>query len=100
MDVNKHIVKSMEWPPPGTIWGAPKESRRPQSTSEAMSEALIFTNMATTLVTAFNKPTPPPSSPIPIKAHLASIQSELGVSLGVSLQIYTGKVFHSDWTTP
>ncbi len=89
MDVNKH--KSMERPPPGTIWGTPKESKRAQSTSEAMSEA--FTNMATTLVTAFNKPTPPPglSSPISNKST-SSIQSEAGVSPG-RLADLQGKFF-------
>ena len=87
MDVNKH--KSMERPPPGTIWGAPKESKRAQSTSEAMSEA--FTNMATTLVTAFNKPTPPPSSPISNKGT-STIQSEVGVSPG-RLADLQGKFF-------
>ena len=87
MDVNKH--KSMERPPPGTIWGTPKESRRAQSTSEAMSEA--FTNMATTLVTAFNKPTPSPSSPISNKGT-SSIQSEVGVSPG-RLADLQGKFF-------
>ena len=83
MDVNKH--RSMERPP-GTIWGTHKESKRAQSTSEAMSEA--STNMVTTLVTAFNKPTSPPglSSPISNKS-ISSIQSEAGVSQ-VSLQIY------------
>ena len=51
MDVNKH--KSMERPPPGTIWGTPKVSKRSVSTSEAMSE--VFTNMATTIASAFGK---------------------------------------------
>ena len=90
MDVNKH--KSMEQPPPGTIWRTPKESRRAQSTSEAMSEA--FTNMATTLITAFNKPTPSPSSPISNEGT-SSIQSEVGMSPGWLADLQ-GKVFHSD----
>ena len=85
MDVNKH--KSMERPPPGTIWGAPKESKRSQSTSEAMNEA--FTNMATTLVSALNKPSP--SSPISNKST-SSIQSEVGVSPG-RLADLQGKFF-------
>lgn len=74
MDVNQH--ESMEGPPPGTIWRTPKESKRPQSTFEAMSEASANT---TTLVTAFNKPIPPPSSPISDKGT-STIQSEVGVS--------------------
>ena len=87
MDVNKH--KSMERPPPGTIWGTPKESKRSVSTSEAMSEA--FTNMATTIASAFGKPPPPPSSPISNKST-SSIQSEVGVSPG-RLADLQGKFF-------
>ena len=85
MDVNKH--KSMERPPPGTIWGAPKESKRAQSTSDAVNVA--FTNMATTLVSALNKPSP--SSPTPNKST-SSIQSEVGVSPG-RLADLQGKFF-------
>ena len=44
LDVKKH--DSTEHPPPGTIWGTPKESKRSanvaQATSEAMSEALTY----------------------------------------------------------
>ena len=56
-----------------------------------MSEAFI--NMATTLVTAFNKPTSPPglSSPISNKST-SSIQSEAGVSPG-RLADLQGKFF-------
>ena len=88
--MNKH--KSMERPPPETIWGTLKESKRAQSTSEPMSEA--FTNMATTLVTAFNKPTSPPglSSPISNESIGSSIQSEARVYLQVGLQIYKENV--------
>ena len=85
MDVNKH--KSIERPPPGTIWGVPKESKRTQSTSEAMSEA--FTNMATTLASAFTKPSP--SSPISNKST-SSIHSEICVSPG-RLADLQGKFF-------
>ena len=86
--MNKH--KSVEQPPPGTIWGRPKESKQARSTSEAMSEA--FTNMAT-LATAFNRPTSPPglSSPISNKST-SSIQSEAGVSPG-RLADLQGKIF-------
>ena len=55
-------TQELKRPPPGTFGGggAPKESKRAQSIFEAMSEA--FTNMATTLVTAFSKTNPPPSN--------------------------------------
>ena len=86
MDVNKH--NSMERPPPGTIRGTPKESKRARSTSDVMSEA--FTNMASTIASAFNKPTP--SSPVSNKSTSSS-QSEVGVSPG-RLADLQGKFFN------
>ena len=77
MDVKKH--ESMERPPPGTVWGVPKESKRARTTSEAMNEA--FTNMATTLVSALKSPTsaPTPSSPT---SNKSTSLIESGVSPG------------------
>ena len=62
MDVNKH--NSMERPPPGTIWGTPKRARSTSDASDAMTEA--FTNMASTIASAFSKPSP--SSPVSNKS--------------------------------
>ena len=48
LDVDKH--KSMEEPPPGTIWGTSKDSKQASLQSDAMNEA--FTTMETSIATA------------------------------------------------
>ena len=108
LDVKKH--DSMERPPPGTIWGGtPKETRRTsvgQATSEAMSEA--FTNMATSLASAFGQGNQLHQLLLQIDAKVLQLRC-MGVSPGwlahlqgkflVSLSSYTSylNVVHYNW---